>query len=234
MKMKLHWSVRILCLWFAGSPFAHATLVQWQNEVLNIGAPPAATSFTTVSGTNPLLLDVGPLTGDRSFEFIVNADRGGVSGAFLGNRQANGAQGLKFEQFNASGVLGITNFGVVDLYSDDPSPVNVDTHVAFVSDGVSGTELYVNGTNVHSFSGFPLQIFGMQGLAGIAESTGAFTDLLAGNILGFASYDSELSASEVRAHANAFAIPEPSVFAPLAVFVGMSIVGTRRHARARS
>jgi hypothetical protein len=79
------------------------------------------------------------------------------------------------------------------------------------SDGVSGTDMYLNGVNVYSFSGAPLQIFGMQGLAGIAESTGAFTDLLDGNILGFASYDSALSASEIRTHSNAFfSVPEPS------------------------
>ena len=233
MNMKLPWSVRILCLFLAGASVSRAALVQWQNEVGSIGTTPTATNFTLVSGTAPLLLDVGDLTGDRSFEFIVNADVGGFSGAFLGNRQANGAQGLKFEQWQDSGLLGITNFGVVDLYSDDASPVNVDTHVVFVSDGVSGTELYVNGQNVYSFAGSPLQIFGMQGLAGVTESVGGFTDPLDGEILGFASYDTALTPTEVRAHFDAFAIPEPSATI-LALFAGMGFIVLRRHPHATS
>ena len=221
MSRKIHSSVWISVVLLISASISYGTLVDWENQVNNFGAMPAATNFTTVSGTAPLLLDVGALSGDRSFEFIVNADIGGLSGAFLGNRQANGNQGLKFEQFSDSGVLGITNFGVVDLYSDDPSPVNTDTHVVFASDGVSGTDMYLNGVNVYTFSGAPLQIFGMQGLAGIAESTGSFTDLLDGNILGSASYDSALSASEVQTHSNAF-------FCRSGTFGGFSLRTRRR------
>ena len=205
---------------------SEATLSDWQNQVTNAGATPTATNFTTVSGTAPLLLDVGALSGDRSFEFIVNAGLAGASGAFLGNRQQNGAQGLKFEQWQDSGLLGITNFGVVDLYSDDPAPVSVDTHVAFVSDGASGTDLYVNGANVYTFSGAPLVMFGQQGLAGVVESAGGFSDLLDGNIFGFASYDVALSAAEVAAHSNAFFIPEPSAVALLGV-AGLALLRRR-------
>lgn len=74
----------------------------------------------------------------------------------------------------------------------------------------------------------------MQGLAAIAETNGSFTDLLDGNILGFASYDSALSASEVQTHSNAFfAVPEPStvLFFGLAV---ASLFGREQLLRRRS
>jgi len=234
MSPKIHSSVWISVALLASASISCGTLVDWENQVNNFGATPAATNFTTVSGTAPLLLDVGPLSGDRSFEFIVNAGLGTISGAFLGNRQANGNQGLKFEQYPDSGVLGLTNFGIVDLYSDDPSPVNTDTHVVFTSDGASGTGMYLNGVNVYSFSREPLQIFGTQALAAIAESNGSFGDLLDGNILGFASYDSALSASEVRTHSNAFfLVPEPSM-AFLFGLAAASLFGRKQLRRRRS
>jgi hypothetical protein len=230
MKTKLHWSIPILGALVASASVGHGTIVDWQNQVMNVGTAPAATYFNTVSGTAPILLDVGALSGDRSFEFIVNADLGGVSGAFLGNRQANGNQGLKFDQYNATGLLGITDFGVEDFYSDDLAPLNIDTHVAFVSDGVTTTELYVNGVNVHTFDRTALKMAGPQGLAGIAELTGAFSDVLNGDILGFASYNSALSAAEVRSHSNAFAVvPEPSIVALLGL-AGLSVFRQKRRA----
>jgi hypothetical protein len=206
--------------------------VQWQNEVTNVGAVPVTTYFDEVRGSSPLLIDVGNLVDDSTFEFIVNAGLAGVSGAFIGNRQANGSQGLKFDQYLDTGLFGMTNFGVVDLYSDDLAPLNVDTHVAFVSDGLTGTDLYVNGVNVHNFSGYPLQMFGMQGLAGVAEAAGGFSDVLDGVIRGFASYDVALTPTEVARHSEAFFIPEPSTTA-LFTFGSLAFARYARSSRRR-
>jgi len=212
-------STRVFAALLVGASAADATLVDWQNQVLS-GTQPTTTLFTTVSGSAPVLFDVGALSGDSSFEFIVNAGDGGPSSAFLGNRNANGSQGLKFEQWMESGVLGVTNFGVVDILSDDAPPLFTDTHVVFVSDGID-TNLYVNGSNLFTFTGTPLQIFGEQGLAGVYNSDGSFNDLLDGNLLGFASYDSALRASEIATHSNAFFVPEPSAF----VIAGLACAG---------
>ena len=197
--------------WLASASFSQAALADWQNQVTSVGTTPAATVFSLTSGSSPILTDVGALSGDRSFEFIVNAGLGGVSSALLGSRGgAGGNQGLKFEQWQDSGVYGLTVFGVVDLYSTTLATLGADTHVAFTSDGTTGTDLYVNGALVHTFAGTPLTLTGLQGLGGIYDSVpGTYFDLLDGNILGFASYNSALSAGEIQAHYLAV-VPEPS------------------------
>jgi len=196
---------------FAASTTAtRATIVEWQNAV-NTGTLPVTTLFTPVSGSAPQLIDVGALTDDRSFEFIVNAGFGGPSSALLGYRDSNGNQGLKFEQWMDSGLYGMTNFGVEDFYSDDAPLEFTDTHVVFVSQG-SDTILYLNGTNVFTFADHPLVISGEQGIAAIYNSNTVFNDILDGTISGFASYDEALSPAEIQAHSTAFfsTVPEPS------------------------
>jgi hypothetical protein len=195
----------------ASASFSQAALADWQNQVTSVGTTPAATVFSLTSGSSPVLTDVGALSGDRSFEFIVNAGLGGASSAFLGSRGgANGNQGLKFEQWQDAGVYGLTLFGIVDLYSTTLATLGVDTHVIFSSDGTTGTDLYVNGALVHTFAGNPLALTGLQGLGGIYDSgPGTYFDLLDGSILGFASYDSALSPAEIQAHYFAV-VPEPS------------------------
>lgn len=209
--VRLLLSVCVLAAWLASASLSQAALADWQNQVTSVGATPAATVFSLTSGSSPILTDVGALSGDRSFEFIVNAGLGGASSAFLGSRGGvNGNQGLKFEQWQDSGFYGLTVFGVVDLYSAAAATLNADTHVAFTSDGVTGTDLYVNGALVHTFAGNPLALTGPQGLGAIYDgATGTYFDVLDGNILGFASYDSALSAGEIQAHYFA-AVPEPS------------------------
>ena len=68
----------------ACAPVTKATLIDYQAQVTSVGTPPAATLFTTVSGTAPVTVNVG--TGDRTFEYIVNAGLGGQSSAFMGAR----------------------------------------------------------------------------------------------------------------------------------------------------
>ena len=187
---------------------SRATLIDYQNAVTGAGTAPAATRFVTVSGAAPEMFNVGALSGDRTFEFIVNAGSGGASSALLGSRP-NGAQGLKFEQWQDTLKIGMTDFGVVDLTSNVASPVGVDTHIAFTSDGRTDTDLYVNGVFRESFPTV-LRMTGLQGLAAAANADGTFFDVLDGAILSFASYNSALSPGEIADHAAAFAIPEPA------------------------
>jgi hypothetical protein len=120
----------------------------------------------------------------------------------------------------------MTDFGVVDAYSDDVPPLFTDTHVVFASNGAD-TKLYLNGTLSFTFVAHALQLFGQQGLAGIINSDGSFNDLLDGTIREFASYNSELSAAEIQTHSAAFAVPEPSTFA-MGTLAGIALITRRR------
>lgn len=183
-------------------------LDRWQQEVA-AGTPPAATHFEVVSGRAPQVVDVGPLDGARSVEFIVNAGGEGASAALLG---LAGVQGLKFEQWNNTGTIGLTQFGVADMDSSIPAPFNTPAQIAYTSDGTV-THLYLNGELVHTFD-VALEATGMQGLAAAwrAEPPPTFGDVLPGRILGFASYATQLSDEEIAQHAAAAAADDGMEF----------------------
>src|SRR5436190_425185 len=215
---------------FVGASAARADLAGWQNAVTGAGAPPTVTRFATISGAAPETGDVGPLTGDRSFEFIVNAGINGPSSALMGSRP-NGAQGLKFEQYMDTFVMGLTDFGVVDYNGITPSPVGVDTHIVFASDGVASTDLYVNGVYRETFPS-ALRMAGAQGLAAAANADGTYFDLLDGVLRGFVSYDTHLSPAEIATHAAAFAAPAPEPASVGLLAVGaVGVLARRRRSR---
>lgn len=219
----------VLALLVCGSVSSRATLAMWQTQV-NTGAVPAATNFTTVLGSAPITFNVGTLSGDRTFEFIVNASAGSAalpSQALLGTQVvANGRQGLKFDQCCNSARYGLTNFGVADFTSTIPSDFGRDVHVVYVSDGAT-TSLYTDGVFRFTFT-TPLIQTGLQGLAAGLNTNGTYFDNVIGSVLGFASYDTALSPAEIATHASAFAaVPEPST-ALLAGAVACGLVVARR------
>ena len=184
----------------------HAALPEWQAQV-ETGTVAASKYFKDVdgpviSGLYPVSWDVGALSGDRTFEFIVFAGETGGSSALMG---FSGVQGLKFEQWNDTRSLGLTDFGVADHLSPEPSPFYVETHLVYAYDGAD-THLYVNGEWKHTFAGVALESAGVQWLGAVSDAAGTFFgDPLDGRILGFASYDVALPPAEVAAHHSAFA-----------------------------
>ncbi|MBP7950469.1 MAG: hypothetical protein KA004_12510 [Verrucomicrobiales bacterium] len=220
-------TITLLGTLLGGAATSLAALSQWQSEVA-LGTSPAATYFSTVSGASPIRLDVGTLSGDRSFEFIYNSTSGGPSQAFMGSQAASsGQQGLKLDQWNATGFFGLTDFGVADYTSSVSYPQGADTHVVYSSNG-SDTLLYVNGTLAYTFTGVDLTATGINGLAAASNAANSsFFDNMNGSILGFASYDSALSPAEVQTHAAAFAIPEPGA-AALGLMAGLVAAVRRR------
>ena len=189
---------------------SHATLSAWQTEVSSVGTTPASSLFSSIPGGSPIIFNVGSLSGDRAFEFIVNSPTGGVSQALIGTQDpANGRQGLKFDQCCNTGVYGMTNFGVIDYNSSTPTDFGRDVHIVFTSDGTT-TDMYTDGVFRISYA-TGLFMTDNQGL-GAADNFGSFFDIMAGSILGFASYDSTLSPAEILQHNDAFTsvVPEPS------------------------
>ena len=211
----------------SGVEVTKASIVTWQGEVLT-GTIPTVTLFATVLAGNPQVINVGNLSGDRSFEFIYNAGVGGVSQALLGSQDAaSGMQGLKVDQYLNTGRYGMTDFGVEDYTSTVPYILNQDVDIVYVSNGID-TQMYLNGVLAYTFTGVDLTITGLNGIGAADNATHTgFFDVLAGNVLGFASYDSALSAAEVAAHYNSFVIPEPSI-AGLTLLAGLAAIAGRR------
>ncbi|RYD33789.1 MAG: hypothetical protein EOP86_12510, partial [Verrucomicrobiaceae bacterium] len=181
-----------------------ASIADWKTAA-TIGVTPAATYFiedsgSAVSGAAPQSFSIGDFDGSRSFELIVNAGNAGVSSAVLG---LTGVQALKFEQYDSTGMIGITNYGVADHISTAPSPLNEEAQLVFTSDGAD-TLLYVNGELAHTFTGVPLQLTGTVGLgAAMDDAGGAIGDRLDGHILGFTSYASVLTPEQIETHYQA-------------------------------
>jgi len=227
MKLKTTTTAAILSL--GAMCAAEATLTAWQTEV-GIGTSASATKFSTTS--TPETINVATTAGTAmSFEFIVNASNVGVASALLGDRLAVplNQQSIRFEQYNGTNNYGITGFGSFgDLNSGVALANGTDIHLAFTTDGTD-TLLYVDGSLAFTFTGDAIDISGTTGLGGDARTDGTtFTDVLPGDILGFAAYDSQLGAAEVLAHRDAFvSVPEPSSSALLGLG-GLALILRRR------
>ncbi len=209
-----------------GASSAHAALSHWKTAV-GTGTSATATKFTTVS--SPETINVGTLSGARSFEFIVNAGSTPIQfgrSALFGDFSTD--QALEWEGFQNNNNYGMyygDGGGTID--SGVAHTADTDTHLVFTTDGTN-TYLYVNGALAHTFTGTALYFSGTTGLGGILSGS-SFVSALPGNILGFAAYNSQLSATEIAAHSAAFvrAVPEPSTTALLGLG-GLALILRRR------
>jgi hypothetical protein len=195
---------------FLVSPVA-AGILEWQAQVA--AGSPAGYSRTHI--TSPIVDNIGTYSeaGGVSYEFIVNATNDGASSALMGTF-ANPAPvgdraGLKWEQWPDTLNLGTTVFGVADFDSGVQNTPNVDTHVVFVNNGTD-TLLYLNGSLAATIAGSSPTLGGEQGIGQVHVPGGTPIDRLTGRIIGVAVYDTALAASEIAAHARAYAIPEPA------------------------
>ncbi len=210
-----------------GASSAHAALSHWKTAV-GTGTSATATKFTTVS--TPETINVGTTAGTAmSFEFIVNAGSTPIQydwSVLLGS--SAGGQNLAWEVYQNTNNYGIYDAERGDINSGVALTADTDTHLVFTTDGTN-TYLYVNGALAHTFTGTAMSITGTTGLGGNLLLGGTFSSRLPGNILGFAAYDSQLSATEIAAHSAAFvrAVPEPSTTALLGLG-GLALILRRR------
>jgi hypothetical protein len=173
-----------------------------------------AAGYSRTHITAPTVDNIGTYSeaGGVTYEFIVNATNDGASSALMGVFNDPAGTGdlaaLKWEQWPDTLNLGTTVFGVADFDSGVKNIPNVDTHLAFVNNG-TGTLLYVNGALGATIAGSSPTFSGQVGLGQAFAASGNHIDRLTGRIIGVAVYDSALPASEIAAHARAYAVPEP-------------------------
>ncbi len=155
-----------------GASSAHAALSHWKTAV-GTGTSATATKFTTVS--TPETINVGTLSGARSFEFIVNAGSTPLefdTSILLGS--SAGGQTLAWEGYQNTNNYGIYDSEMGDSNSGVALTADTDTHLVFTTDGTN-TYLYVNGALAHTFTGTAINISGTTGLGGnLIISSGTF------------------------------------------------------------
>jgi hypothetical protein len=206
-------------LLLACSSPAAAGLLQWQAEVAN-GTP---AGYVNVNITTPIAVDIGTYSettgGGISYEFIVNATNDNSSSALMGrwNPPLGGEQvAFKWEQHPNLGRYGVTTYAFKDWDSGVSNTPNVDTHLVFVNNSVD-TLLYVNGALAATIANCSPNLSGLVGIgAAYSFNDSLVMDPLTGTIFGVAVYDAALSATEIAAHAQAWAVPEPG-----ALWVGL-------------
>lgn len=148
-----------------------------------------------------VFVDGTDLAGDWTAEFIASAGAGGASQGL----QGGATMAIKAEQWNDTGNLGYTNFGVVDIDLAVPTPDTL-SHLVFVQTA-AGVDLYVNGAlaaNNATTAVLSRQVIG----GGRRNADGSLVDPLDGVIDELVVYDRALSADDIAAHFAA--IPEPS------------------------
>ena len=152
--------------------------------------------------------DVGELSGDISYEFIVCSNPDVTPSSALIGRIGHGdtTAAINYEQYNNTGNYGATVFGVADHDYGVATAPEEYTHLVFVSsEDAAATELYVNGELVGSV---PTAIT-LSGIVGIGQAIRDpegvdFIDPFNGTIFGVAIYDRALTADEIAANADAY------------------------------
>jgi concanavalin A-like lectin/glucanase superfamily protein len=185
-----------------GGPAA-AGLAAWEDVAM--AAAPTFFATDVVDG----IYDIGALSGDITYEFIVqsNPAEEQASMALIGRRNFGDTEvGLKYEQWNNTGTYGATVFGVADYDYGVATNPGMPTHLVFVSsEDTATTTLYVDGALQGSIDS-AITLAGPVGIgnAAQAEDGSDFFDDFDGDIFGVAIYDAALSAGQIRTHADAY------------------------------
>jgi hypothetical protein len=184
----------------------------------------------TFDGTGHAIIGGLNLDADWTLEAIFYADAAGAGpslGLLGADFTAAVRTAIKAEQWNETGQLGYTVFGVADVTFPDAAagtPAGY-SHVAFVGRS-TGVELFVDGvpagTNATA-AVLPRHVIG----AGAVRADGTLVDGLVGGIDELAIYDRALAPAELASHVAA--IPEPgAAWLLLSAAVSGWLLGRRR------
>lgn len=197
---------------------AHASLTLYDEAIAadETGAGPVPASKLTVAvtldGSNRSAFNFGAVSGDSTYEFVVEGDpvAGGQDG-FLAVG-SNSSSSLRYEQWNDTGQLGFTQGGVAD-YTFSPlvlSPTEA-THVAYVWDGDGRMDLYLDGTLVGQNTSVASS-FGMPTGAGFLGNNAGSSEGMVGTIHRVTVYNEALTSDDIVRHSNAYnEVLEPPV-----------------------
>ncbi|WP_167512857.1 beta strand repeat-containing protein, partial [Aliivibrio finisterrensis] len=194
-------------IWFtiqAAMPTSGMDIDTWNAHVIAQNIPPEVVVNTFINQSAQETVNLSTLGGEVSYEFIVHfaVDRSN-SLAIFGNSATGWS--LRLEQWNDTGKLGVTRYGVGDYTFNALSGQSVNSpygdpaHVIYIMR--SGmTEVWVNGVQVGDLNNQALLINQSSVPLGIMEGTVNGDE----GIYGFAAYNHALSEDEIlSAYQNA-------------------------------
>jgi hypothetical protein len=167
-------------------------------------------------GSDTILIDAPPLTGDWSAEFILKKTANADSQALIEDLRVAFGFALKLEQWRDTYQLGYTQRGVRDYYFSPAASVPLDrfVHVAYVKSD-SGVQAFINGSFVGSNNTtIPLPRYSMSG--GFDPLYAVLDEVII--------YDRVLTPDEIAAHFAS--VPEPSTLLP--ALTALAMLPTRR------
>lgn len=169
------------------------------------GPVPAAklTNAVTFTGTAGAPFNFGTVTGDGTFEFIVEGKPSTANGYLAVG--ANKTSNLRFEQWNNTGQMGFTQLGLAD-YLFTPAVVSPETikHITYVWSGTGKMTIYVDGGLAATANGVT-PAFGLPTGIGRLGSNPGNGEGMVGTIYRVTCYDSVITDEAIRRHADAFA-----------------------------
>ncbi|MDA7892795.1 CotH kinase family protein [bacterium] len=169
------------------------------------------TSATTLNGSNSFPFNFGAVSGESTFEFIVEGDpvAGGRDGYLAVG--SNSSSSLRYEQWSDTGQLGFTQGGVAD-YTFSPlvlSPTEA-THVTYVWDGDGRMDLYLDGTLVGQNTAVASSFNMPTGNGLLGNNAAAGNEGMVGTIHRVTIYNEALTSEDIERHSNAYNdVPEP-------------------------
>lgn len=163
------------------------------------------TTPAAVNGTARAAFDFGNVTGDATFEFILEGDSTPSFGAVCLAVGSNTKSVLRYEQWQNTGKLGFTQLGVEDYFFNPsiPSPRG-PLHLVYAWKSSERTMwLYLNGLKVGSRSGVD-NGFAMPTGPGYLGGDQNDNDLLFGTYHRVTIYNSVLSEDAIRRHSDTY------------------------------
>ncbi len=224
-----------LVAWGLTPSSVDAGTIEWL-EAVNAGPPPV---FEATNVFTPSIVNIGALSGDITYEFVVNGAFRATAGSLIGSLTGGQNQAIRFDQFPATNEYGATQYGVADYSFGVPTTYDTNVVLDFVVDSAAGdTKLFVNGVDTGATVPMVLTLNGPVAFGGTDIGNGQFLgdDSFAGTILGFADFDSALSANDLLAHSDAFfdiVVPEPATWTMLASSGIFGLLAYRRRSSPR-
>ncbi len=181
------------------------------------GLTPASrlTTATVFTGANRLAYNFGAVSGDATFEFVLQGSPAAITTTAYLAVGANTGSNLRYEQWQNTGQLGFTQLGVLDyVFNPGVSSPSLPTHVTYTWQASTLTmRVYINGTLAGTRSGV-VATFAMptgQGWLGGNPSGG---ELLTGTIHRLTVYDDLVAPEVILRHADAFnGVTRPPIIA---------------------